>query len=170
MRGDSNMNRRNAISLLGGATLLPFGQLVRAQAAASIVDIAWCFWHEGERLYDDNFPGQIRDVNALRNECLARQAHNGSVYNSIKATPNDVLAGLLQQVEPYVQKNFDIKGNFGWTAHHEHAIGNYRNWEAQGNYNAIRSTYGSLQGHNPNARNLLAATSNGSIKNMIDAD
>jgi hypothetical protein len=164
------MNRRKAIAFFGAASILQTANIIQAQATVSIVDIAWCFWHEGVRLYDDTVPGQIRDVNSLRDECLAKQAHNQGVYNAIKAAPNNALVGLFQQVESYVQRTFDTTGNFAWTAHHENAIGNYRTWLARGDYNSIRSTYGSLQAHNPNAHYLLAATSNGKIKTMIDAD
>jgi hypothetical protein len=77
------MNRRKAISIIGFSAILPITNTSIAQATISIADLAWCFWHEGERLYDDSIPGHIRDVTSIRIQALSLQAPNPGVENAL---------------------------------------------------------------------------------------
>lgn len=35
--------------------------------------VSWCVWHDGLRLYDNDVPGHMKDVNVLRAGCLRLQ-------------------------------------------------------------------------------------------------
>lgn len=162
------MNRRSALVMLGLSTSPALVPLANAQASVSMIDLAWVFWHEGVRLYDENLPGSIRALTVLRPEWLGKQGQNGAARAAFESTPDDRLIRLLGQVPSFVERDFLVATHFDWTAQHENQLANYRTWVAERKFGLIRSTYAEKQG-NPNQHNLLAAMSNGWIQQRVAA-
>jgi hypothetical protein len=132
-------------------------------------NFSWTIWHEGVRAFDQGYPGTIRDINAVRQEAIQRQAHNPHAQDLIRAASNEQLVQFVYQTRGRVYGEFQLVANFQWVAYHEGQRDQFRNLLSQRNFNAIRDLYSGRQQHNPNARNLLAAVSNGDVEAMVNA-
>ena len=137
--------------------------------SALFVNFSWCIWHEGERSYDDAYPGGMRDINTIRNEAIALQQHNPPAQDLIRAASNDQLTAMVGQTKARVYGEFQLVGNFQWVAYHEGQRDQFRQDLSRRDFNAIRALYNGRQSHNPNARNLLAAVTNADIEVIVNA-
>ncbi len=147
-----------------------------ARATATLIldemaygDFSWTVWHEGIRLFDFRNPGSYRDVNAIRKEALGVQGHNSGAQQRISALSNNELAQLLPRVTDEIRSSRDVGGHFRWVALHENRLADFRDCLAAGDFEEIRRIYNDCQGHNPNARSLLAGISNGHLTTFINA-
>jgi len=133
------------------------------------IHLSWCFWHEGIRLYDDSFPGIIRDIGKLRRECAEKQEHNAGAQNLINSASNNELKYALSLIEPRIESEHQLSIHFRWVAYHENQRNVFLDALQNGNYGGIRSVFFNYQNHNSNAINLLSCISNAYIKDLIDA-
>ena len=67
-----------------------------------------------------------------------------------------------------VYSEFQLAVNFQWVADREGLRGEFGTLLGQRNFSGIRDVYCGCQGHNPNARRLLAAVSNADIEVMVN--
>jgi hypothetical protein len=154
---------------LTATTILSLALLLYQAAPASqefFGHIKWSIWHEGCRVYDPD-DRQV-PVDQLRRCFLDTQrGHNLSAYHLIETADNATLQGLISQAVSSIPGEMQLKLNFEWVAIHEHQLSAFRRLDAIGQYESIRTIYASLQKHNPNARNLLAAVTNQYIHTLI---
>jgi len=129
--------------------------------------VSRCVWHDGLRLYDNDVPGTMKDVNVLRAGCLRLQQHNSDAEKLIFDASDNELADVLNLIEPGVEKEHNLSGHFRWVAQHESRRTTLRDLLVQGKYAEIRSLYYNHQNHNSNARYLLSCVSNGYIADLI---
>lgn len=132
-------------------------------------DFNWTVWHEGVDIYDSGDPGNHRDINQIRSDSISKQRHNSGAMARLELASNNLLISYLPEVEEYTEATRDVKGNFSWVAGHENQAQSFRDALTRGDFRAIRSTYYSFQSHNPDARHLLSAISNGRIREMVNA-
>lgn len=130
--------------------------------------VSWCVWHDGLRLYNNDVPGHMNDVNALRCGCLRLQQHNSAAEKLISDASDNELAEVLHLIEPGVEKEHNLSGHFRWVAQHESRRAALRDLLAEEKYAEIRSLYYNHQNHNSNARFLLSCVSNGYIAGLIN--
>jgi hypothetical protein len=130
---------------------------------------SWTIWHEGVRAFDQGYSGSVRDINAVRQEAIQRQAHNPHAQDLIRGASNDQLVQFVYQTRGRVYSEFHLVANFQWVAYHEGQRDQFRSLLSQKNFNAIRDLYSGRQQHNPNARNLLAAVSNVDVEAIVNA-
>ncbi len=130
--------------------------------------VSRCVWHDGLRLYDNDVPGHMKDVNVLRAGCLRLQQHNGAAKELISDASDNELADVLNLIEPSVEKEHNLSGHFRWVAQHASRRTALRDLLAQGKYDEIRSLYYNHQNHNSNARYLLSCVNNGYIADLIN--
>jgi len=74
--------------------------------------LSWCFWHEGVRLFDDSFPGLMRDVGKLRDECVVKQDDNGGAKTLICSASNNELRYALSLIEARVETEHQLSIHF----------------------------------------------------------
>ena len=130
---------------------------------------SWTIWHEGVRAFDDGYPGSNRDINAVRQEAIQRQAHNPHAQDLIRAASNDLLIQYINQTRARVYSEFQLVANFKWVAYHEGQRDQFRTLLSRRDFISIRALYSGRQQHNPNARNLLAAVPNSDIEAIVNA-
>ncbi|GAA4418991.1 hypothetical protein GCM10023187_52960 [Nibrella viscosa] len=137
-------------------------------------NVGWCVWHEGVRLYDDNeqkltgTPGQLRPIEDLRADFLRHQRHNADAYGRIEGAGTEKLRRVINMIPQRTEAERQLWANFEWVAYHERKAGEMRGHLNAGNFAAIRYVYGATQGHNPNAKNLLAAISNDRLRYLVE--
>jgi hypothetical protein len=132
------------------------------------VNFSWCIWHEGERSYDDSYPGKMRDITTVRNEAIALQSHNPPAQALIRAASNNQLIAMVAQTRARVYGEFQLVGNFQWVAYHEGARDQFRLLLSKRDFAGIRGLYMAKQAHNPNAKNLLAAVTDADIETIVN--
>jgi hypothetical protein len=130
---------------------------------------SWPIWHENVRSFDDGYPGAVRDINTVRNECIAAQSHNSHAQDLIRAASNDQLVQMVYQTRARVYSEFQLIGAFRWVAYHEGQRDQFRLLLSRRDFPGIRSLYSARQNHNPNARHLLNAVSNLDVEALVNA-
>jgi hypothetical protein len=95
------------------------------------------------------------------------QAHNAEATGLIVSAPDNILLLAVQKAVATIPDEFHLAENFNWVALHEGQLPAFRRLDAAEDYQDIRRIYRALQSHNPNARNLLSAVSDGYIHNLI---
>jgi hypothetical protein len=132
------------------------------------VDLDWCIWHEGVSLFDMSVPGSFRPEEQFRNECIIVQNHNPAAAAQIQAIPPQTLRALMSDANARIPGERSLHANFHWVLYHEGYAPDFRAWSNGGDFGKIRQAYYSAQAHNDNVKNLLAAISNGQLRQMID--
>jgi hypothetical protein len=131
--------------------------------------VSWPIWHETVHSFDNSYPGAVRDIDAIRTDCLNAQKHNPHAQDLIRAASNDQILQMVYQTRARVYSEFQLVGAFRWVAYHENQRDEFRRLLSQRNFNAIRDLYSTRQNHNPNARHLLNAVSNLDIEVIVNA-
>jgi hypothetical protein len=131
-------------------------------------DFSWTIWHEGVRAFDDGEPGSIRDIEQLRLEAIQKWVHDAEAQELIRAASVRQLVQYVHLTRARVYSEFQLVVNFQWVADREGLREEFRRLLRQRNFNGIRDVYCGCQGHNPNARKLLAAVSNADIEVMVN--
>ena len=131
--------------------------------------VSWCFWHEGIRLYDDNYPGEICDLSSLRLQITPLQNHNVDAQAIISKASNNELLQVLTLIEPQVEHEHNLSNHFSWVADHESQRSNFYNSLAARDFTRIRSIFHEYQNHNSDARNLLCCVSNLYLENLVNS-
>ncbi|QXZ21802.1 hypothetical protein [Lelliottia amnigena] len=129
--------------------------------------VAWCVWHEGLRLYDNNVPGQLKDVSILRSSCLKLQQHHEAAGALISAASDNELTAVMSQIESRVDLEHNLSGHVRWVAYHAALHAELPNLLSEGKYIEIRSLYYRHLNHNSSARYLLSCVSNGYLADLI---
>jgi hypothetical protein len=132
------------------------------------VNLHWCYWHEGERIYTDGEPGSMRDPNSLRTDCINKQQHNPHAIELLKAASNDLIEALSQRAVLSNEAEHQMWQNFSWCGYHENLRQTFRDELSRNDFNGIRSTYYNCQAHNPNTKHLLAELSNAHLRVMVN--
>lgn len=132
------------------------------------IHLSWCIWHEGVRIFDDTYPGQMRDIHTIRQECVRKQDHNKEAAEMINHASNNLLKKLLFNTVNNVEQEHKLTINFEWVAYHENRRDAFLSYLRDRNFNSIRSTYEAEQSHNPNAHYLLRCVSNYQIEKLIN--
>ncbi|MCA8160559.1 hypothetical protein [Burkholderia cepacia] len=146
--------------------------------AAAKEHVYWSIWHEGVPVFFTPDPNAqltqyIRSTAEMRAAIMATQAHNGVARNLIAGLNDDELQQLIlvapAEISAMTFAHDTMSGHFHWVCYHEGYLPEFRQWNSDQNYAAIRAQYRSVQDHNPDARNLLAAVDNTWIKDLIDS-
>jgi subtilisin family serine protease len=145
---------------------LPFGQLVLSETPLES-HVLWTIAHEGCNAYSGD---EMKAIRLLR-QCFIEketEAHNPQATRLlIKASDSDLLEATRAALSlAYVR--YQISENFEWVLSHESQLNLFRELGQSKNYQKIRMIYHRLQGHNPNARNILSAVSDEGIQQMLD--
>jgi hypothetical protein len=131
-------------------------------------DFSWVIWHEGVRAFDDGDPGALRDIEMVRLEAVKKWVHDTEAQELIRAASAKQLVQYVHLTRARVYSEFQLPVNFQWVADREGLRGEFRTLLGQRNFMGIRDVYCGCQGHNPNARRLLAAVSNADIEVMVN--
>ena len=135
---------------------------------ALFLHFSWCVWHEGVKIYDDGYPGNIRDINTIRNDAIGVQGHNPSAQGMIKAASNNQLLSLIFQTKGRIHGEFQGVAHFRYAAYDQKNLDRFRTLLSMKKFTEIRSTYFNVHTANPNARNLLSGLSNADIEAIIN--
>ncbi|KIG11243.1 hypothetical protein BurMR1_1903 [Burkholderia sp. MR1] len=140
---------------------------------ATFQDFRWTILHEGIRIYDDNFPGSYRNPHDIRGDAAGKQSqpHQNAARERIERMSNDEVVGCLPAIhDEAVQRLMHVPGgDLRWVADHENKRSELLDALAKRDFGDIRGRiYWNAQEHNPNARNLLAAVSNGDLEQMLN--
>jgi hypothetical protein len=131
-------------------------------------DFSWTIWHEGVRAFDDGDPGSIRDIESVRLEAIKRWVHDAEAQELIRAASAKQLVQYVHLTRARVYSEFQVAVNFQWVADREGLRAEFRRLLGQRNFAGIRDVYFGCQGHNLNARRLLAAVSNADVEVMVN--
>jgi hypothetical protein len=131
-------------------------------------DFSWTIWHEGVRAFDEGVPGSIRDIEQLRSEAIQKWAHDPEAQELIRAASVSQLVQYVHLTRARVYSEFQLVVNFQWVADREGLRGEFQRLLGQRNFPGIRDVYYGCQGHNLNARKLLAVVSNADIEVMVN--
>jgi hypothetical protein len=164
------------LSLSG--TLLCFLALVGAahqEPAPSkdlIAHVTWSIYHEGCRVFftppgANPLEDQLRPLSELRSCFLLTQRHNPDATNLIKSASDQILTQAILTAVKDIPGLYSLPENFAWVAVHEGQLAAFRRLDKAGAYDGIRGIYATKQFHNPNARNLLAASRNRDIHQLV---
>jgi hypothetical protein len=120
--------------------------------------------HEGCLDYSGNERVPAADMKA----CVLRvQAHNDHATQIISAVSDTEITKAVDEALNEIPREFQTTVNFAWVMNHEGYLNSFRQAKANKQFGAIRQAYYYAQGHNPNARNLLAAYSDDQIASII---
>jgi hypothetical protein len=131
-------------------------------------DFSWTIWHEGVRAFDDGDPGSIRDIETVRLEAMQKWVHDPETQELIRAASVRQLVQYVHLTRARVYSEFQLVMNFQWVADREGLREEFQRLLRQRNFAGIRDVYCGCQGHNLNARKLLAAISNADIEVMVN--
>lgn len=149
------------------------------------LSLAWAFWHEGNRLYDDGVPGQLRPLPDLRMAALeahrkragsepdakadsSAKAHRDAIARLQAANDQQLGETLLRLWHWEVERQaHGILQNVQWAVGKRHDT--FNSLVAQRRFDLLRNLYGDLQAHNPNTRGLLGLLSNAQIEQIVKA-
>jgi hypothetical protein len=131
-------------------------------------DFSWTIWHEGVRAFDDGDPGSIRDIESVRLEAIKRWVHDAEAQELIRTASAKQLVQYVHLTRARVYSEFQVAVNFQWVADREGLSAELRRLLGQRNFAGIRDVYFGCQGHNLNARRLLAAVSNADVEVMVN--
>jgi hypothetical protein len=109
-------------------------------------DFSWAIWHEGVRAFDDDPEAQ----------------------ELIRGASMKQLVQYVYLTRARVYSEFQLVENVEWIADRESLREEFKRLLKQRNFAGIRDIYFGSQGHNLNARRLLAAVSNGDIEVMVN--
>lgn len=123
-------------------------------------DISWCIWHEGVWPYTAHYlDGQWVDipcnVPAVRKRFLVKQDHNSGARGLINSLSDAELLEVIEACEVRIPIEKELDSHFRWVCKHENMEEQFRVNFNNGEYSLISQSYGYLQSHNPNAKNLL---------------
>ncbi|MBN1840718.1 MAG: hypothetical protein JW883_00340 [Deltaproteobacteria bacterium] len=133
------------------------------------INVSWCVWHEGVRIFDDSYPGNMGDIHVIRNECLREQTHNDHAAEMIRRASNNAIKYCLIRTERNVEAEHQLSQNFNWVSWHERRRDDLRAALSRRDFNRIRLIYWAEQEHNPNARHLLSCVSNYWVEQLVNA-
>src|ERR1700733_4758537 len=131
-------------------------------------DFSWTIWHEGVRAFDDGDPGSMREMEMVRLEAIQTWVQDAEAQELIRAASIRQLVQYVHLTRARVYSEFQLVENFQWVADREGLREEFRRLLSQRNFAGIRDVYCGCQGHNLNARKLLAALSNGDIEVMVN--
>jgi hypothetical protein len=131
-------------------------------------DFSWAIWHEGVRAFDDGDPGSMREMEMVRLEAIQTWVQDAEAQELIRAASIRQLVQYVHLTRARVYSEFQLVENFQWVADREGLREEFRRLLSQRNFAGIRDVYCGCQGHNLNARKLLAALSNGDIEVMVN--
>ncbi len=162
--------------LIGTVSLLVFVLAARQEPAPPqelLAHVTWSIYHEGCRVFSspqgEPLRDEIRPLPELRACFLRTQRHNPEATNLIKSAPDQTLSEAISAAVQTIPPAYSLNDNFAWVAVHEGQLAAFRRLDNAGEYEGIREIYASKQFHNPNARNLLAASKNSDIHQLIVA-
>jgi len=130
---------------------------------------SWCIWHEGVRLFNDDFPGTFRPLIDLRDACRLKQQHNSYAEGLIDSASNNELRYVASQIEPRIESEHQLSVHFRWVAYHENQRRYFLDALDRRDFKTIRDNFELKQSHNPNAKNMLAGSSNAYIADLVNA-
>jgi hypothetical protein len=130
-------------------------------------DFSWTVWHEGVRAFDDEDPGAIREIEAIRRDAIEKQAHDPDALELIRTASHKQLLQYVHLTRARVYSEFQVGACFAWLAEQEGWREKLRQMLDQRDFAGIRKVYEWRQQQNPNARSLLAAISNGDIEVLV---
>jgi hypothetical protein len=131
-------------------------------------DFSWTIWHEGVRAFDDGDPGSMREMETVRLEAIQKWVQDAEAQELIRAASMRQLVQYVHLTRARVYSEFQLVENFQWVADREGLREEFKRLLRQRNFVGIRDVYCGCQGHNLNARRLLAAVSNGDIEVMVN--
>lgn len=127
--------------------------------------VKWAIFHEGCNVFAGN---NMRSAAELRGCYLGVQRHNDEAIFQINNAGDPELTAVTQQVSAEIPAEFQLPTNFYWVCEHEGLGRLIHDLRARGDFGGIRGIYANAQGHNPNARNLLAAMSDDQVASTVD--
>jgi hypothetical protein len=127
-------------------------------------DLSWCVWHEGARAFDDGYPGRLRPINLLRQECLRYQAHSSGALTRLQRATDDDFAGMIGMLAYRLETDFSVMEHlrYALTMRPEIVCA-----ARAAQFGRVRELYQDAQWHNPNARHLLSALSNRQVDGFL---
>jgi hypothetical protein len=160
--------------LIGTVSSLVFILGARQEPAPSqelIAHVTWSIYHEGCRVFSsphgEPLHDEIRPLPELRDCFLRTQRHNPDATKLIENAPDQTLSEVITAAVQTIPTAYSLNDNVAWVAVHEGQLAAFRRLDNAGEYEGIREIYASKQFHNPNARNLLAASKNSDIHQLI---
>jgi hypothetical protein len=131
-------------------------------------DFSWAIWHEGVRAFDDGDPGSMREMETVRLEAIQKWVEDPEAQELIRGASMKQLVQYVYLTRARVYSEFQLVENVEWIADRESLREEFKRLLKQRNFAGIRDIYFGSQGHNLNARRLLAAVSNGDIEVMVN--
>lgn len=123
-------------------------------------DISWCIWHEGVGPYTAHYlDGQWVDipcdVPAVRKRFLTKQDHNSEARALINGLSDAGLLEVIEACEVRIPIERELDRHFSWVCNDKGMKEQYKINFNNGEYGLIAQSYGYLESHNANAKNLL---------------
>lgn len=136
--------------------------------------VEWCIFHEGCNVFSvpagrDQIDDEMRPIQQLRTCYMEAEHHNQHAQDLIRNANDALLGQITTQVAAAIPSTYDLRTAFWWVSYHEGCMVQFRLWNAEHNFSAIRELYHEKQNHNPNARNLLAAVNNRCIYDLVNS-
>ena len=136
-----------------------------------VAHVTWSIYHEGCRVFfapsGNPLEDQLRPIGELRACFLQTQRHNPGATQLIRDASDEILEQAIQAAVKNIPVTYSLFENFKWVAVHEGQLAAFRRLGNAGAYEGIREIYATKQLHNPNAHNLLAASTNRDINEMV---